>query len=337
LKKRLKGQGEAKKAKKKEWPCGVCENHNRCDYTYCKSCNIAKGALELENAWVCGVSDTRVRTAILFRAMARLYHFRREDRDNGRAMHWNKTAIMISALPLPLVTQTQVEELISIRGIGAATVRMMSEIFLTGSIDYIDDLLHEVRVCVHRPSSVTAIGEIEERVHRLATTSPEQRRAFRREKALAFARLRAEEQRERVQRQRRQSRSQGESDSESNTESGSGDGGGGAEAAIRKGIRLTGAKRRTVAKQTLGKQKVQQGNPQTRSVAELDRLVVALRGADETDVCAICLGVYQDTHELVAFDCRHCFHVECVHQWLSIRLAAGVRPCCPLCRTSIKL
>jgi hypothetical protein len=84
-------------------------------------------------------------------------------------------------------------------------------------------------------------------------------------------------------------------------------------------------------------QKIQQGNPQTRSAAELDRLIVALRGADETDVCAICLEVYQDAHELVAFDCRHCFHVECVHQWLGVRLAAGVRPCCPLCRTSIKL
>jgi hypothetical protein len=35
-------------AVKTEWLCGVCENHNRCDYTYCKSCNIAKGALGLD-------------------------------------------------------------------------------------------------------------------------------------------------------------------------------------------------------------------------------------------------------------------------------------------------
>ena len=173
--------------------------------------------------------------------MARLYHFRREDADNGRAMHWNKTAIVISALPHPLVTQTQVEELISIRGIGAATVRMMSEIFLTGFIDYLDDLLHEVRACVHRPASVTTIGEIEERVHRLVTTSPEQRRAFRRERALAFARVRAEEQSERAlrrQRQRRQTRGRGdESGSGSDTESGSGDGGGAEQGATDRGFR----------------------------------------------------------------------------------------------------
>jgi len=337
---RLFTAGTYRKLRSREWPCGVCANLNRADYTYCKGCHIAKGALTLDNRWLCGVSDTRVRAAILFRAIARLYKWRREEADNGRAMHWNKTAMMVAAMQ-PLTTATQVDGLIHVRGIGPATVQLMSEIFLTGGLDYIDDLLLEVRNIPRnrsRESAIASFDAIQERVHRLATVSPEQRRVLRRKRALAFA-ARLAERRERAREAERHSGSGGSGRGSSDDGSdGEGEGGavGRAEATIRKGMRLSGAKRRALAKKQQHKQQeaVSSG---TRSAAELARLALALRGAEETDVCAICLEVYEDAHALVAFDCRHCFHVECVHQWLDNRIAAGVQPCCPLCRTRIQL
>lgn len=334
-----------------EWQCGVCTNVNRCDFTYCKACNVSKGARQLGDAWVSGVSDTRVRCAILFRVIARLYGWRRKEADNGRAMHWNMSAINISKLTAPLTTMDQVDGLINIRGIGPSTVRLVREIFATGCLEYIDDLLLEVSnlsFIRSRETSTTAMAKIQESVHSLATSSPEQLRSFRREQALAFAARQAERRREQAlalaarQAERTEGQNRGGRD---DNNSGRWDGAvqsgvSRAEAMIQKCMRLTGAQRRVLVKSNHRQVKQEQpthASSRTRTAAGLERLANAVRGGGEMDVCAICLEVYKDVDDLVAFDCRHCFHFECVHQWLEARIIAAVHPSCPLCRASINI
>ncbi|KAJ6317812.1 hypothetical protein OIU76_013371 [Salix suchowensis] len=47
--------------------------------------------------------------------------------------------------------------------------------------------------------------------------------------------------------------------------------------------------------------------------------------------CCICLGVFEDGDRLkVLPQCQHCFHCECVDNWLVTQSS------CPLCRASVR-
>uniref|UniRef100_A0A803QYT0 RING-type domain-containing protein n=1 Tax=Cannabis sativa TaxID=3483 RepID=A0A803QYT0_CANSA len=48
--------------------------------------------------------------------------------------------------------------------------------------------------------------------------------------------------------------------------------------------------------------------------------------------CCICLGVFEEGEKVkVLPQCYHCFHPECVDQWL------GTHSSCPLCRASLRV
>ncbi|KAL3929348.1 MAG: hypothetical protein SGBAC_012248 [Bacillariaceae sp.] len=56
------------------------------------------------------------------------------------------------------------------------------------------------------------------------------------------------------------------------------------------------------------------------------------RGFDENDCrvkCLVCQFSYEEGEELRQLPCSHCFHSECVDQWLQSK------DCCPYCRTTI--
>ena len=55
-------------------------------------------------------------------------------------------------------------------------------------------------------------------------------------------------------------------------------------------------------------------------------------GKDENDCevkCLVCQFSYEKDEGLRRLPCTHCFHTECVDQWLS------EKDCCPYCRTAI--
>ncbi|CAL0327911.1 unnamed protein product [Lupinus luteus] len=55
-------------------------------------------------------------------------------------------------------------------------------------------------------------------------------------------------------------------------------------------------------------------------------------GACEESECCICLGEFKDGEKVkVLPKCEHCFHCECVDEWLNHHSS------CPLCRSSLKL
>jgi len=56
------------------------------------------------------------------------------------------------------------------------------------------------------------------------------------------------------------------------------------------------------------------------------------QGLDENDCrvkCLVCQFSYEQDEELRQLRCSHCFHAECVDQWLQSK------DCCPYCRTAI--
>ena len=57
-----------------------------------------------------------------------------------------------------------------------------------------------------------------------------------------------------------------------------------------------------------------------------------VQGLDENDCrvkCLVCQFSYEDGEDLRHLGCSHCFHTECVDQWLQSK------DCCPYCRTAI--
>ncbi|KAE9587720.1 putative transcription factor C2H2 family [Lupinus albus] len=55
-------------------------------------------------------------------------------------------------------------------------------------------------------------------------------------------------------------------------------------------------------------------------------------GAWEESECCICLGEFKDGEKVKVFPkCKHCFHCECVDEWLKHHSS------CPLCRSSLKV
>ena len=51
----------------------------------------------------------------------------------------------------------------------------------------------------------------------------------------------------------------------------------------------------------------------------------------DDDKCPICLDGLKNGEEMVVLArCRHVLHWSCADEWLAIR------PCCPLCRTSVR-
>ncbi|KAL8114106.1 RING-H2 finger protein ATL67-like [Apium graveolens] len=54
-----------------------------------------------------------------------------------------------------------------------------------------------------------------------------------------------------------------------------------------------------------------------------------VRGESGESVCAICLGEYKEGEMLRMLpDCKHCFHLKCVDEWLKLNAS------CPVCRNS---
>lgn len=50
---------------------------------------------------------------------------------------------------------------------------------------------------------------------------------------------------------------------------------------------------------------------------------------DSTSKCLICQEKYDQSDNLRVLPCKHCFHIECVDQWLA------TKDCCPYCRQEI--
>ena len=50
---------------------------------------------------------------------------------------------------------------------------------------------------------------------------------------------------------------------------------------------------------------------------------------DSTSKCLVCQEKYVEGDDLRLLPCKHCFHIECVDQWLS------AKDCCPYCRQTI--
>ena len=60
----------------------------------------------------------------------------------------------------------------------------------------------------------------------------------------------------------------------------------------------------------------------------------------EGDDCAICLGVMaagEHVSDLPGLDqiCNHTFHLKCAAEWLTTRIEAGKKGCCPVCNAEI--
>ncbi|KAF7830926.1 RING-H2 finger protein ATL66-like [Senna tora] len=80
--------------------------------------------------------------------------------------------------------------------------------------------------------------------------------------------------------------------------------------------------------------------PQGLDLASIKKLPIILHQApsdsadcalEETE-CCICLGPFEDGEKLKVLPaCNHCFHCECVDNWLINRSS------CPLCRSSLKV
>ena len=61
-------------------------------------------------------------------------------------------------------------------------------------------------------------------------------------------------------------------------------------------------------------------------------LVIVSEGEQgcKSKMCSICLEAYSEKEKVsVISKCGHCFHANCVHQWL------GKNATCPVCRTSL--
>ncbi|KAG6599982.1 RING-H2 finger protein ATL66, partial [Cucurbita argyrosperma subsp. sororia] len=65
--------------------------------------------------------------------------------------------------------------------------------------------------------------------------------------------------------------------------------------------------------------------------------ITLYKAAEEVDAaataaeCCICLGVFEDGEKVkILALCHHCFHSECVDQWLRLQSS------CPLCRISLR-
>jgi hypothetical protein len=57
--------------------------------------------------------------------------------------------------------------------------------------------------------------------------------------------------------------------------------------------------------------------------------IMAVGDVTEGDSCSICLTSYQLKDRLRELPCRHCFHMDCIDQWLERSTL------CPICKTSL--
>jgi hypothetical protein len=226
-------------------------------------------------------------------------------------MHWKRSANFLDEFPEPVRTIEEIEALISHRGIGPNTVSTLKEIQQFGYLDFIDDLHAEVEVIREGDERYsTRIEDIRERAEQFGVRSAESR-AQRREMA-----------------RQRQSRDVPVHQKVNE--------------AIAHAVRITGAQKKKLVEAAAQRQEAGETSTDlqytTRAESKRKRIRHALEGAAKAeDACAVCLEVYQDDEQLVAFECQHCFHFECVRMWLDERVKNSIAPSCPLCRTPISL
>lgn len=261
-----------------------------------------------KDTWISGETDIRERAAKLTSIMAQLYRLRWKDNDRFKMIHWNKVSAFLREFPDPIRTSEEIEQLIHHRGIGASTVHVLLDIQASGYLDYIEDLYVQVEMIhqwdARRMQQLEAIGE---RVQQIQVNH-EERRALLRTMAM----------------QRFNETTVSESSSKVSGMMG-------------KGTVVTGKQRREMMErpEEKGKQEKEE-NILTRSALRLRKTQEsAIIAAEASDSCAICFEEYDDTSLLQVFDCRHCFHVECMQQWLLSRVKNAIDPTCPLCRRPI--
>src|SRR5438045_1881785 len=96
------------------------------------------------STWVVGtcIKDRAIR---LCNIMSSLYTLRNEDTDFYRAQHWLHVVSLLENYSNPLETEEAIDSLIQCRNIGHHTIDTLQEIFVSGYVEYIDDLIIEVR------------------------------------------------------------------------------------------------------------------------------------------------------------------------------------------------
>jgi hypothetical protein len=51
--------------------------------------------------------------------------------------------------------------------------------------------------------------------------------------------------------------------------------------------------------------------------------------------CSICIEKIKKKKDIIRLDCGHNFHINCMQDWIQVKLEAGIGPECPLCREKI--
>jgi hypothetical protein len=281
----------------------------------------------LEGDWVPGQVDLRTRAPLLMRILAELYRFRwNQDRnDRFKMIHWRKMANLLEEQPNPVKTEEDIEALSAIRGVGVSTMSVLQEIYETGYLDWIDDLMVEVEQIVNDrgvADRVIAFGELQTRAEGLGERNAERRAAQRRNLVAISARNGVDNKNAaRV------------------------------ENVMKNGIVVTGAQRRKLleVQQSAGASSSSSSSSapavspskepvySTRGATQKQLVKRALHAAISSDDCAVCLEDYNDSDKLMVFECEHCFHMDCITHWLSSRVANGIQPHCPLCRRPIQM
>ncbi|MES1908585.1 MAG: hypothetical protein MHM6MM_001493 [Cercozoa sp. M6MM] len=294
--------------------------------------------------WREGENDIRPRAAHLCRMLGELYRLRWIENDRFRMRHWypnlvcsnsigsmsfggsltetyrRRTADLLDGMETPLKTLDQVNDMIDLRGVGPRTVSVLTEIYHTGYVDWIDDLHAEV--CVQRAGDDARSLQLDELRRRADAYGA--RIAERRAQLRERAEQRHQEYLAQSVRQRKETV---------------------VDKALLHGVRITGAKRREYIQRSAVPQRekeatevassTESGAPTvrvTRGAERKRRIAHAFGGAALEDPCAVCLEEYTDEDQLLVFECQHCFHEACIRHWLHVRLANAVSPSCPLCR-----
>ena len=221
----------------------------------------------------------------------------------------------------PIVSEQEVEDLIHIKGIGESTVSMLMHVQQTGYIDYLDDLYAQIEVR-HQwdQKRLSQLSEIGERVERMNVNHARRRALLRTRARDAFT-----------------GREEYQLNSKSRVKT---------SLLMEQGNIVTGAQRRKMIQSREGEGDTGVSNSKrevldefailTRTETRRQRFEQAVRiSAEASDNCAICLEEYTDEEQLEVFDCKHCFHVECMQQWLETRFQNSIDPNCPLCRRPI--
>jgi hypothetical protein len=269
--------------------------------------------------WVAGESDVRQRAPLILRMLAELYKLRwdQERNDRFKMIHWRKMANFIEEFENPIRTEEDVESLNQFRGFGPSSFNVVSEIQMTGYLDWIDELTEEVRLRLENRGDeqrLASLMEIQAKAESLGERNAERRAAIRQSLVLRAASNPATAKEEiRIQ------------------------------SAIDKAVIVSGKQRKKFIEEKIAKSDSEipkefvPARYQTRGVVQVERVEKALVVAIKVDSCAVCMEDYNDEDNLAVFKCEHCFHLNCIKHWLQSRFANGVRPSCPLCREPIAI